>query len=441
LGKKKADGLPFDTIYNIVDEVTEERIDNPIENILIDRDIIETSKRKILINKQGNKIVIDDTISPIKNRNGDVIGAIIVFRDFTRISEEKKQIEYLSYHDQLTGLYNRRFYEEELRRLDTGRNLPLSFIIGDINGLKTINDAFGHGYGDELIKEVANVIKDEFREDEIIARTGGDEFVVLLPNTKKEYLKAMIERIKLLLEKKKIMNIDISVSFGCDTKEFVNESTKEVIKRAEDKMYQKKIFESASKRNDVIKSIINTLYIKSPRENAHSKRVSLLSKLIGKAIEMKDDDIRELGIAGELHDIGKIAVDEVVLNKPGKLSKSEWTQIQKHPVTGYRLLSTSTEYHNIASYIKSHHEKWDGSGYPDGLKGDEIPFKARIISLADAYDAMTCQRPYRKALTKEEAIEEIKKNAGIQFDPNIVRVFVEKVEDICDTEELIESLA
>jgi diguanylate cyclase (GGDEF)-like protein/PAS domain S-box-containing protein len=430
--KEKACGLLFDTIYKVVDEDTEESIDSPIKNVFQDNAIIDITRTKILVNKNGDKRVIDDTVSPIKNRNGDVTGAIIVFRDFTRISEEKKQIEYLSYHDQLTGLYNRRFYEEELERLDTSRNLPLSFIFGDVNGLKTINDAFGHRQGDRLIKEVANALKSECREDDIISRIGGDEFVILLPNTKKEFLKPMIERIQLLIDKKKIMNIDISVSFGGDTKLTKNESTLVVLKRAEDKMYQKKIFENLSKRSGVIKSIINTLHIKSPRENAHSKRVSLLCEAIGKAFEMNDDDVRELRIAGELHDIGKIAIDDVILNKPGKLSQSEWKQIQKHPVTGYRLLSTSAEYYNIASYVKSHHEQWDGSGYPNGLKGEEIPFKTRIISLADAYDAMTCQRPYRKALSREEAIEEIEKNAGLQFDPNIVRVFVEKVDDISE---------
>jgi len=300
-------------------------------------------------------------------------------------------------------------------------------VFADVNGLKTINDAFGHQYGDLLIQQVSEVFKSVCRADDIISRTGGDEFILLLPKTEATFVQDLVKRIKNRIDQKQIMNINISVAFGWATKNTEKQSALEVLKNAEDLMYQKKILDSSSKRSAVIKSILNTLHLKSPREDAHSKRVSIICENVGKAYHLSDDEIKELRIAGELHDIGKIAIDEVILNKPSKLSEAEWAQIQQHPETGYRLLGTSSEYYNIAEYVHAHHERWDGTGYPKGLKGEAINWKARIITIADAYDAMTCERPYRNALSEEDTVEEIKKNAGVQFDPDIAKLFVEKI--------------
>jgi diguanylate cyclase (GGDEF)-like protein len=332
-----------------------------------------------------------------------------------------------SYHDQLTGLYNRRFYEEELNRFDTYRNLPMSFIFGDINGLKIINDAFGHESGDQLIIEVANVLNSECRSDDVVSRIGGDEFVILLPNTKLVDAEVLVIRIQSKLEQKKIMDIGISVSFGCSVKSHNDELTLDILKKAEDKMYQNKIREKASNRSTIINSIINILYVKSPIERTQSKRVGFICETIGTVMHINEDDIRELKIAGELHDIGNIAVDDSVLSKSGPLSQSEWLQIQKHPETGFRLLSTYAEYHNIATYVHAHHERWDGTGYPMGIKGNEIPLKARILFLASAYIAMISDSLYKEALTPEQAIVEINKYSGTQFDPTVVKIFIEEV--------------
>jgi HD-GYP domain-containing protein (c-di-GMP phosphodiesterase class II) len=242
-----------------------------------------------------------------------------------------------------------------------------------------------------------------------------------------DFAEKLAKRIHEQIAKVRVMDIGISVSIGWDTKNSPDQNTEEIIKRAEDAMYRKKIFNTTSKRNGIVQSIMNSLLVKNPREEAHSKRVSNICAEIGRAYELSDDEIKELKVIGELHDIGKIAIDEAILNKEGSLSESERAQIQKHPETGYRLLGTSNEFTNIAEFILAHHERWDGKGYPRGLKGDEIPWKARIIAIADAYDAMTCDRPYRKALSKEDAMAELIKNAGTQFDVDIVQIFVNKV--------------
>jgi len=402
---KEAFGKPLDEVFNIIDEETSEKIFTPTNEFFRISKISEiSSNSKVLISKKGKSVPVEDTSSPIKDDNGNILGAVIVFRDCTERKARIKEIEYLSYHDQLTGLYNRRFFEEELKRLNTRRNFPLSIVFADINGLKTINDAFGHEEGDNLIKVVSKVMKKECREDDIISRTGGDEFIILLPKTELSDVEKLVERISAKIQEEKIMNIKISVSFGWDAKIEEGESVWNILKNAEKLMYKKKIIDRSREKSYVIKSILGTLYDRSPIENDHSKRVSDICKKIGIALNMSDDDIYELEIAGELHDIGKISVNKVILNKPDKLDDYEWNQIKNHPEIGYRLLGTSSEYYKVADYILSHHEKFDGTGYPKGIVGESINIKARIICLADAYDAMTSDRPYKKALDLEKAI-------------------------------------
>jgi HD-GYP domain-containing protein (c-di-GMP phosphodiesterase class II) len=221
--------------------------------------------------------------------------------------------------------------------------------------------------------------------------------------------------------------LSVSISFGWDTKRNVDEDILKVLKNAEDYMYKRKIVESKSMRGNIINTIINTLHEKNPREEQHSKGVSEICQSIGKEMGFSDLQINKLKIIGLLHDIGKITIEEGILNKPGKLTDQEWDKIKRHPDIGYRILSTSFDLMELADCILAHHERWDGTGYPKGLKGEAIPMVARIIALADSYDAMTSERPYRNALSEEEIIDEIQKKAGKQFDPKIARIFVEKV--------------
>ncbi len=425
--KEEAFGKPLEEVFNIFNELTRERCINPVREVLKIGKTIELASHTVLLSKDGTERPIEDSAAPIKDEDGNINGVVLVFRDFTEKKERQEKIDYLSYHDYLTGLYNRRFYEEELSRLDTERNLPITLVMGDINGLKLTNDAFGHLVGDKLLKKVSEVMKKECRVDDIIARVGGDEFMLLLTNTNSEEAGIIVKRINKTLKREKIDSIIPSVSFGWATKYAANEVISKVAKLAEDNMYRRKLSESSSMRNRTIKVIIRTLYEKSKREEEHSQRVSELCAAIGLALDRSAEDISELRTVGLMHDIGKITLDETTLNKSGKLNDTEWLDIKRHSETGYRILSSVNEFSQIAEYVIAHHERWDGKGYPKGLKGDEIPLQARIMAIADAYDAMNCDRPYRKALSEDMIIAEIKKNAGKQFDPVIARVFVEKV--------------
>jgi len=298
--------------------------------------------------------------------------------------------------------------------------------MGDVNGLKLVNDAFGHDEGDEILKKAAKSIQDACRLEDIVARWGGDEFVILLPKTKPQQAEAITKKIRELYSKEQVSGLVLGISFGWSTKTNSSENIFEVLKSAEDSMYRNKFLEVASSRSHMISTIITTLHEKNPREENHSKRVSEICQEIGKAMGLSDFELRKLRASGLLHDIGKIAIEEVILNKQEKLTEQEWNQIKRHPEIGYRILSSSSEMLELAECILCHHERWDGTGYPKGLKKEAIPKNARIIAIADSYDAITSERPYRNAQSREVAIEEIKKNAGIQFDPEISKIFIEK---------------
>ncbi|HYE66977.1 MAG TPA: HD domain-containing phosphohydrolase, partial [Anaerovoracaceae bacterium] len=420
-------GEPFDKVFKFINTDSKETYKNPLDNVLKTGEMIQDQNQMIIISKNGKEIPIEDSASPIKDENGTLNGAVLVFRDFTEKKEKQDRIEYLSLHDQLTGLYNRRFFEEELKRLDTTRNLPLTIVMLDVNGLKLINDAFGHAMGDLTLQRAAIIMKEECRSDEIIARFGGDEFVILLPETGHDDAEKLVKRIYTAFETEIIDNISVSVSCGWATKQDHSENLANIFKLAEDHMYRRKLSESKSMHHKTIDTILKTLHGKSEREKNHSERVGELCESIAIALNMNSEDVKEFRTIGLMHDIGKIAIDLSILNKPGNLDKMERAEIERHPEVGYQILRSINEFAKLAEYTLSHHERWDGTGYPRKLKGEEIPFEARIIAIADAYDSMTSNRSYRKAMNRKDAVKEIKNGAGKQFDPDIVNIFVNKV--------------
>lgn len=377
-----------------------------------------------LVKNDGSMLWVHLCCTVIREESGDLVQQVVI-NEITQRKKAEEEIQYLNYHDFLTGIYNRRFYEEQLMHLNTINHLPLTLVMIDINGLKLINDSFGHLRGDEFLKKTAEVIKKGCRKNDIAARLGGDEFVMILPKTSTLEAEHIIDKIKEQANEVKIEAINLSISFGCGTKHRKEENIQEVFKKAEDTMYQNKLYQSASMRSQAIEIIINTLYEKSQREMHHSKRVSAICAEIASKMNFDQDHINQMKIAGLLHDIGKMGISEEILNKAGKLTDEEWKQMKRHSEIGYRILSSANEFSEIANYILEHQEKWDGSGYPNGLKGKEISLEARIIAIADAYDAMTSDRTYRKKMNVNEAIEEIQRYTGIQFDPEIVEIFVQ----------------
>jgi len=363
--------------------------------------------------QQNCRMVISD-ISPRKTAEKD-------------LKESEEKLLYQSTHDHLTGLYNRRYYEHKLKYLDTKENLPLSIIMFDVNGLKLVNDSFGHDMGDVLLNKAAEIIKKACRHDDIVARIGGDEFVLLLPKTSRDDTVKIANYIKELTTKEIVSNIELSISYGYDTKEMENQFISDIVVNAENHMYKHKLFERTSIRSKTIELIMSTLFEKCKNEAEHSKRVSHICQVIAEKMDLDQNTVNHMRVVGLMHDIGKIGIDEKILNKTGSLNSIERIDIERHPEIGWRLLSSTNEFSEIAQFVIHHHEKWDGSGYPNGIKGEAIELEARIIAVAEAYAAMTCKHTFDEMCTKEEAVKELKRCSGTHFDPKVVEVFQELV--------------
>lgn len=434
---------------NLTGFTAEESIHQKLEQIvtgdsyrLIQEKLSETVK-SFIMNPAGNNAYVVDLQQLCKSGNlvwvelsarlryhgNKEIEIVCITRNIDARKQAEQNLLHLSYYDHVTDLYNRRYYEEELKRLDVVRNYPLALIMLDVNGLKITNEAFGHAAGDQLLKNLGDLLKKECRADEIIARIGGDEFIILITNTDLAGGKNLMGRLNEAIEKEKISNSMLSVSMGLGIKKYAEIKIEDVFKMAEDEMHRHKISESASMRSKSIDLIMNSLYAKSQREMFHSKRVGELSHAMGIKLNWASYDIKQLYAAGIMHDIGKIGVSDKILNKFESLDQNEWEEIKRHPEMGYRILNAINEFSEIAQYVLEHQERWDGKGYPRGLKGTEISIEARIIAISDAYDAMTSDRTYRKGMTKEEAFKEIRRCTGNQFDPDLAEVFCQVVQE------------
>lgn len=403
--------------------------------IKVDKRLIISEKdqvyEEIYTRHDGKEGVFETLKTPYYDENGEMIGLVGIRRDVTDRMQREKEILYLNHHDVLTGLYNRAYIQQALEYLDQEDNLPISVIQGDINGLKLINDSFGHAEGDRLIVAIGQILNKSTRDCDVVGRVGGDEFSLILPNTNSLEANKIIQAIRKNCEAySQAMDNDIhftSISLGQATKVEGRLPLADYINIAEEYMYQQKMLDHKSVHSSLLISIKNTMYEKSYETEQHAERLAQNSLQLGKFMNMSEEALVALELFATVHDIGKISIDQKILTKQDPLNEEEWLEIRKHPETGYRIANSSPGLIHIAEFILCHHEWWDGSGYPRGLKGDQIPLSSRILSLVDAYDAMTHDRSYRKACSKEEATKEIKRCSGTQFDPQLVDLFVNHV--------------
>ncbi len=377
----------------------------------------------------GKTYYFENILNPIYNHDREIIGAVGVARDITEQENRYQQLVYISTHDYLTDLLNRKAYYERLKELTDLEEYPFVIINLDFNGLKLINDAFGHEYGDLALKKTAEILLNITQENDSVYRVSGDEFSVILVGANKKDVDHFRTKLQNRMKNTKIKNLSLSVAMGYHIVKDKTISLDEARKNAENNMYKQKILDRKSVKNKAISAILKTLTDKFDYEKQHSERVMDISVKIGKALNLDEESVKALGTAAMFHDIGKISLRDDILNKPGKLTKEEYDIIKTHTTNGYDILNTADEYSELAIHASSHHERYDGLGYPNGLKGDQIPLYSRIIAVADAYEAMTSDRPYRKKLSKEKARQEVIDHSGTQFDPLIAKVFIELLDN------------
>lgn len=356
-------------------------------------------------------------------KSGKVVGGVVTFMDITDRKQKEKEIEYLSCHDTLTGVYNRRCLEESAARIDKAENLPLSVIFADVNGLKITNDVFGHAAGDELIKGVALLLSRCCRQNDVIGRVGGDEFVLLLPRTTAENAWKVIERIKVVFAAEPFGGIKGSISLGLDTKTHEEQTLDEILANAESSMYDDKSKNRKAVNNGMLDTIVELLHAKSGREKEHAANVSRMCGELGAALELSEAELSRLQRAAYLHDIGKVMVDDELLE--GTLTDEDKERMQQHSVYGYRILSLFDDTLDLAEYVYSHHERWDGTGYPRGLKGEAIPLLSRIILVVETYERTLNKGSVPTEASRAEALSVVREGSGSKFDPQIAELFLQ----------------
>ncbi|MCF7927279.1 MAG: diguanylate cyclase [Candidatus Izimaplasma sp.] len=384
--------------------------------------------RKLLrhINKHTNETFYLEHTIEVKQRNNDgsisLMGGII--RDVTERFKKQEKIRFLAERDVLTELYNRNYFETFIQ--SDAYPGEYTLIMFDLDGLKLFNDAFGHSLGDEAIITLAKIFKKVFKDSLLIARTGGDEFTILISSTNERKINRLLLDLNLEIKNaSETFPLELSISMGYSIVKNNKEISK-VITEADNNLYRDKLDKRINRKSKSLKQIMLKLEKDSYETTVHMSHVVQNAVAVLKQMDYtREADIRALAEAARLHDIGMITISDEILNKPGKLTKDEYEIIKKHSESGYKITKNLIENEMVCQAVLSHHERYDGTGYPQGLKGKNIPLFSRIIAVCDAYDAMLTEKPYSKAKLKEDAIEEIKSCAYTQFDPVIANAFIE----------------
>ena len=353
-----------------------------------------------------------------------------LYREAQREIVDRKQTEqllqYQNFHDALTGLYNRAYFEEEMQRIERRQTGAAGLIMLDLDGLKLINDTLGHERGDILLTSAAHILSLCFRSSDIVARIGGDEFAILLPLVDETTVQIACDRLRSKIQEFNSAQVQapISLSIGYAFSPDSSVPMRELFQRADNNMYREKLHRRQSTRSAIVQTVMKLLEARDFITEGHAVRLQAIIARMGADLFFSASKLSDLRLFAQFHDIGKVGIPDSILLKPGPLTAEEKIEMQRHSEIGHRIAQSAPDLLPIADWVLKHHEWWNGGGYPLGLSGEEIPIECRILAIADAYDAMTSDRPYRRALSHDEALREISNFSGTQFDPVLVNKFL-----------------
>jgi len=372
---------------------------------------------------KGRRLILEISCTPV-----EIDGkprCLASMRDITARKQMEEGLEYLRQRDLMTGVYNRAYFEIDMMRLSTSNHCSVGIFVSDVDGLKLINDTLGHCQGDDLLKRVAGLLAAGVKEPNYVARIGGDEFAIVLFDSARQQMEELEQYYRLQVEAYNGDNphLPLSLSLGWALGE-ENVNVENVFKTADNNMYRQKMHQSQSVHGSIVRTLMKALEARDHITEGHADRLSRLMLLMGQCLEMPQEVISDLRLFAKFHDIGKVGIPDSILKKPGKLTEDEMNIMRQHCEIGFRIAKSSPDLEPIADWVLKHQEFWNGKGYPLGISGEEIPLQCRILSIVDAYDAMTSDRPYRMAMSNEDALAEIHHCSGTQFDPVLVEKFI-----------------
>lgn len=331
--------------------------------------------------------------------------------------------------DMLTQLYSKQSFYPRMDNIIKQGSYPITVAVCNANGIGLVNDVFGWKKGNEMLRKAADLLRDNMPQNAVLARLDDGDMAAGLTEVEQEYAIRLFEKIREQYRKDNDTGINTDLEYGISIIRDGSKNLDDALKEAADSMRTKKLMNESSKKSSMLDTLTQTLTESDYETEEHVERTKEMAVRLGKALNLSDAELGRLALLAVLHDIGKVAIPHSILLKPGKLTNEEWEIMKSHTEKGYRIASASKDLQSIAEYILHHHERWDGNGYPSGLKGEEIPLLSRIITVVDSHDVMVHDRPYHKAMTQEQATEELLRCSGSQFDPHLVTVFLQVIHD------------
>ena len=373
--------------------------------------------------KDGHRVILEVSSTPVEIEGNICILGLM--RDISARRQLEENMEFLRQKDPLTGVYNRAYFETDMARIKTGLHADIGIIVCDVDGLKLINDTLGHRQGDELLRKVAGLLAAGVNEPSYVARIGGDELAVVVfqatPARLGQLEKHYQDQIDTHNQSSPHLPLSVSMGWAVGGE---SADVEVIFKTADNNMYRQKLHRSQSVRGSIVRTMMAALEEKDHITEGHADRLSDLMEQMGRFLDLPQVNVADMRLLAKFHDIGKVGIPDSILKKRGRLSDDEMAIMRQHCEIGYRIAKSSPDLEPIADWILKHQEHWDGRGYPLGISGEQIPIECRILGIIDAFDAMTSDRPYRKAMDSEAARQELLRCAGSQFDPALVKVFI-----------------